>query len=75
MIESLWLQAGPFTYFSLSSPRDLWSAKYHDEVIKGLAAGDAKAAAAAIRQDIVNTAAFLKRHGQFGQPKLRRVVR
>ncbi len=75
MIESLWLQAGPFTYFSLSSPRDLWNAKYHDEVIKSLKVGDAKAAAAAIKQDILNTASFLTKHGQFGQPKLRRVVR
>ena len=74
MIESLWLQAGPFTYFSLSSPRDLWNAKFHDAVVKALKAGDAKAAAAAIKQDILNTAEFLKRHGQYGQPKLRRVV-
>ena len=75
MIESLWLQAGPFTYFSLSSPKDLWNAKFHDEVIEALEDGDGRAAAAAIKQDIANTAAFLKRQGQFGQPKLRRVVR
>ncbi len=75
MIESLWLQAGPFTYYSLSSPRDLWNAKFHREVIKALKAGDANAAAVAIKRDIVNTAEFLKQQGQFGQPKLRRVVR
>lgn len=75
MIESLWLQAGPFTYFSLSSPRDLWDAAYHDDLIEALRAGDSAAAAAATKQDILNTARFLRKHGHFGQPKLRRVVR
>jgi len=74
MIESLWLQAGPFTYYSLSSPRDLWNAKYHDSVIAALKKGDPKAAATGIQNDIQNTASFLRKHGQFGQPKLRRVV-
>lgn len=75
MIESLWLQAGPFTYYSLSSPKDLWDAKFHDTVIEALKNDDAESAAHAIEQDIVNTADFLKQHGQFGQAKLRRVVR
>jgi len=75
MIESLWLQAGPFTCYSLTSPRDLWDAKFHEAVIAALKTGDAKGAAKGIKQDIVNTAAFLKRHGKYEQPKLRRVVR
>ena len=36
MIESLWLQCGPFTYYSLLSPRDLWNAKHHDSIIRCL---------------------------------------
>ncbi len=75
MIESLWLQAGPFTFYSISSPRDLWNAKFHDAVIDAVRAGDAKAAASAIKKDILNTANFLKRSGHYGQPKLRRIVR
>jgi len=75
MIESLWLQAGPFTFYSLSSPRDLWNARFHEAVIAAIKAGDAESAAEAIKQDIINTAQFLRKHGQFGQPKLRRVVR
>lgn len=75
MIESLWLQAGPFTFYSISSPRDLWDAKFHDAVIEAIRAGDAKGAAAAIKKDILNTANFLKRSGHYDQPRLRRIVR
>ena len=75
MIESLWLQAGPFTFYSLSSPRELWDAKFHDAVIEAIRKGDSKAAVAAIRKDIRNTANFLKRSGKYDQPRLRRIVR
>jgi len=75
MIESLWLQAGPFTFYSLSSPRELWNAKFHETVIRALKADNADSAMSAIEQDILHTAEFLREHGQFGQPKLRRVVR
>lgn len=75
MIESLWLQVGPFTYYSISSPRELWSAKFHDAVIEAIRDGDAKSAAAAIKKDILNTASFLKKSGHYDQPRLRRIVR
>ena len=75
MIESLWLQAGPFTCYSLSSPQELWNAAFHDAVIEALREGDAKAAATAIKNDILNTADFLKKKGKYDQPRLRRVVR
>ena len=74
MIESLWLQCGPFTYYSLLSPKDLWDAKHHDAIIDALKAGDADMAAKAVKSDIINTAKFLKGSGQYTQPKLRRVV-
>lgn len=75
MIESLWLQAGPFTFYSLSSPKELWDAAFHDSVIDALRVGDGKAASTAIKQDILNTAEFLKKKGKYDQPKLRRVLR
>jgi DNA-binding GntR family transcriptional regulator len=74
MIESLWLQAGPFTYYSLQSPRDLWSARFHDAIIDALAKGEREKAAKAVREDILNTARFLKDSGHYAQPRLRRVV-
>ena len=74
MIESLWLQCGPFTYYSLLSPRDLWNAKHHDSIIDALTAGDEDMAAKAVKNDIINTARFLKGSGQYTQPKLKRVV-
>ncbi len=75
MIESLWLQAGPFTYYSMMSPRDLWDAQYHGRLIEALEQGDADVAADAIERDILNTADFLRNSGHYDQPKLRKVVR
>lgn len=74
MIESLWLQCGPFTYYSLLSPKDLWNAKHHDSIINALKAGDEDMAAKAVKKDIINTARFLKDSGQYTQPKLKRIV-
>ena len=73
MIESLWLQAGPFTYFSTPSPRVLWNAKHHRDIIRALKAADGEAAADAIVRDIQNTADFLKNSGHFERPPVRRV--
>lgn len=73
MIESLWLQAGPFTYFSTPSPRVLWNAKHHRDIIRALKAADEEAAADAIVRDIQNTADFLKNSGHFERPPVRRV--
>ena len=74
MIESLWLQCGPFTYYSMLSPKDLWDARHHDAIINALKRVDADMAARAVENDIVNTANFLKENGQYTQPKLRKVV-
>jgi DNA-binding GntR family transcriptional regulator len=74
MIESLWLQAGAFTYYSLLSPKDLWDAKYHNEIIEALKRGDEDAIAEAVTNDIINTANFLREKGEFEQPKMKRVV-
>jgi DNA-binding GntR family transcriptional regulator len=74
MIESLWLQAGPFTYYSLQSPRDLWSAKFHHGIIEALEEGNREKAAKAVCDDIINTARFLRESGHYAQPRLRRVI-
>ena len=73
MIESLWLQEGPFTYYSLLSPRALWNASHHDSIIAALARRDADAAAEAVRRDILTAAEFLSEHGHYEQPRLNRV--
>ena len=63
MIESLWLQSGPFTRaaifaFSEAGARD--AARFHHDIIKALEAGDAKAARAALVGDISRPFAYLK---------------
>lgn len=74
MIESLWLQCGPFTYYSLLSPKDLWNAKHHDEIIEALQSGDERSAANAVKRDISSMAKFLKESGHYEQPRLNKVI-
>ena len=74
MIESLWLQAGPFSFYSLDSPKDLWNAKHHEQIFEGLCAQDEDAAVSGIKNDILTTAKFLKKRGYYGQPRLHRVI-
>jgi DNA-binding GntR family transcriptional regulator len=74
MIESLWLQAGPFTYFSTPSPKALWNAKHHKDIIKALKHGDGEAAAEAIGSDILNSAKFLMASGHFARPAVRNIA-
>lgn len=74
MIESLWLQAGPFTYFSTPSPKALWNAKHHKDIIKALKSGDEAAAAEAISSDILNSAKFLMASGHFARPPVRNIT-
>ena len=74
MIESLWLQVGPFTYFSIPSPKTLWNAKHHKDILKALKSGDEDLAAAAITDDIVSTAKFLLTSGHFARPPVRNIT-
>jgi len=74
MIESLWLQAGPFTYYSLQSPRDFWGVKFHDAIIDALEERNPEKAAKAVCDDITNTARVLRESGHYAQPRLRRVI-
>jgi DNA-binding GntR family transcriptional regulator len=74
MIESLWLQAGPFTYFSVPSPRTLWNAKHHRDILRALNSDAPDAAAQAITDDILNSAQFLKSAGHFARPPVRNIL-
>lgn len=62
LIESLWLRAGPFMYFSLAAPATPWDASGHDQVIAALRRGDARATRQAIEQDIGGSATYLTSH-------------
>jgi DNA-binding GntR family transcriptional regulator len=74
MIESLWLQVGPFTFFSIPSPKTLWNAKHHKDILKALKTGDEDLAAAAISDDILSTAKFLMTSGHFARPPVRNIT-
>lgn len=63
MIESLWLQSGPFTRaavyaFSEAGARD--AARFHHDILRALEAGDGKAARAALLADISRPFAYLR---------------
>ena len=63
MIESLWLQSGPFTRaaiyaFSEAGAHD--AARYHHDIMHALEAGDGPAARAALVADISRPFAYLK---------------
>ena len=74
MIESLWLQAGPFTYYATPSPRTLWDVRHHKDMIDSLRRRDERAAQEALRKDIETLSQFLLRAGQFVKPAVRRVA-
>jgi DNA-binding GntR family transcriptional regulator len=62
MIESLWLQSGPFTRaaiyaFSEAGAND--AARFHHDIVEALAKGDAQAARAALVADISRPFAYL----------------
>jgi DNA-binding GntR family transcriptional regulator len=62
MIESLWLQSGPFTRaaiyaFSEAGAND--AARFHHDIVDALAKGDAQAARAALVADISRPFAYL----------------
>ena len=74
MIESLWLQAGPFTYYSTPSPRTVWDVRHHRDMIDAFRRRDERAAQEALRKDLETSSNFLRRAGQFSKPAIRRVV-
>lgn len=65
LIESLWLQAGPIMYLSLTSSDMPWDASCHDQVLAALKANNPEAAGRAIKRDIGGTAKSLLRSSIF----------
>lgn len=64
LIESLWLRCGPTMYFSLVSPRNLWDASIHMQIIDAYKRSDAEAASAAMIRDIRVTGDYLIEQAQ-----------
>ena len=69
LIETLWMQAGPFLRnFAGKFDGDLGGIleiDYHEEALAALEAGDGKRAAEAIRRDIREGRKYLLKHAQF----------
>ncbi|CAE6915051.1 MULTISPECIES: GntR family transcriptional regulator [Pseudomonas] len=69
LIETLWLQVGPFLrQFGSSYAGNLEAIldiDYHEEIVEALGRGDGDAAAEALRKDIADGMAFLLEHGEF----------
>ena len=67
LIESLWLQAGPILYLSLSDANMPWSAGHHDELLEALKRKQPSAARRAIVRDIAETTTALLRLPMFSE--------
>jgi DNA-binding GntR family transcriptional regulator len=78
LIESLWLQAGPIMYLSLTDSDMPWDAIYHEHLLAALKAKRPSAARRAIVRDVGETAKSLLRlsmfSGQNGRLGVFRVV-
>lgn len=59
MVESLWLQLGPFLRLAARHVRALYTVDYHAEMLQALRAGDEVALQEALRNDIDASAACL----------------
>ena len=60
LIEMLWLQVGPFMFYSLSLPSVRWDASYHLDILSALATRNAAGVRQAIESDIAVTAEHLR---------------
>lgn len=65
LIESLWLQVGPFMHVSMTMPQTRWKAAHHKGAINGLRRKDAGIVRKAIERDITDSAAELLERGPF----------
>ena len=65
IIESLWLQTGPFMYYSLAAPKTVWDGSHHLKAIDSIRNRDPSGLRKAIQSDIKNTASFLLRSHLF----------
>lgn len=67
VIGTLWLQAGPFLYFSYMAKKSLWTAFQHSRIIKAFEARDSARAREAIEQDIGGPLEYLLEHGIYSE--------
>ena len=65
LIESLWLQAGPIMYLSLTQSDTPWDASCHDDMVAALKSGNPTSCRRAIQRDIGETAKSLLRSSIF----------
>jgi DNA-binding GntR family transcriptional regulator len=65
LIETLWLQAGPFVALSAKLPNLRWTLRHHVRLLAALRAGDARAARQAIEDDIEETLQQLLKKARF----------
>jgi DNA-binding GntR family transcriptional regulator len=65
LIESLWLQAGPIMYLSLTQSDEPWDASCHDDVVAALKTGNPNSCRRAIQRDIGEMAKSLLRSSIF----------
>jgi DNA-binding GntR family transcriptional regulator len=65
LIETLWLQAGPFLALSLSMPGMNWSARHHQALLSALRVGAPAAVRRAIEADIEETTSLLLKRAIF----------
>jgi DNA-binding GntR family transcriptional regulator len=69
LIETLWLQAGPFVALSAKLPNIRWTLRHHGRLLAALRAGDAGAARRAIEDDIGETLEQLLKKATFADTK------
>jgi DNA-binding GntR family transcriptional regulator len=65
LVETLWLQAGPFVALSAKLPNIRWTLRHHGRLLAALRAGDAGAARQAIEDDIEDTLQQLLKKANF----------
>ena len=67
LVETLWLQAGPFVALSARLPDMRWTLRHHARLLAALRAGDARAARRAIKDDIEESLQQLLRKASFAE--------
>lgn len=72
LIEALWLQAGPFTAYSLSIPGVRWMSRHHQTLLAALRSGKPTAAGRAVEMDIEETLGQLLMKANFGDDREQR---
>jgi DNA-binding GntR family transcriptional regulator len=65
LIETLWLQAGPFVALSAKMPNVRWTLRHHVGLLAALRAGKARAARQAVEDDIEDTLQQLLKKADF----------